>query len=258
MLVRFRRTQALVLRLKRMGCACTNDQNRIVAVSTGVHRTHPTGLCVSPIELADTARNTAAAYGVTIKEGRANVDVSPLDLSMIRVTITGSGPDAGKTYDTKRAYVFAGAQSKEILATSLQRDPRNAALQMPEFDDTYITAISTVRYSHENHPSEPAEGSGHVAQPITLGYAYFVLLTAHVAEITFFARVCAKFRFVIHAPPPDKQELSMSVSRGLCDFHRQLEIPDLIDFQANFSVVAEDYGDVYKTREEPWSLTAHR
>ena len=31
--------------------------------------THPTGLCVSPIELADTARNTAAAYGVSIKEG---------------------------------------------------------------------------------------------------------------------------------------------------------------------------------------------
>ena len=159
--------------------------------------THPAGLCVSPIELADTARNTAAAYGVAIKEGRANVDVSPADPDMIRVTVTGSGADAGKVFDTKRAYVFAGAQSKEILATSLQRDPANAALQMPEFEDSYITAISTVRYGHENHPSKPAEGSGHVAQPITLG---------------------------------------------------QLEIPGLIDFQANFSVVAEEYGDVYKCR----------
>ena len=160
--------------------------------------THPTGLCVSPIELADTARNTAAAYGVAIKEGRADVDVSPADPDMIRVTITGNGADAGKVYDTKRAYVFAGAQSKQIIDTSLKRDPvRNAALEMAEFEDTYITAISTVRYTHANHPSKPAEGSGHVAQPITLG---------------------------------------------------QLEIPGLIDFQANFSVVAEDYGDVYKTR----------
>jgi len=114
------------------------------------------------------------------------------------VTVTGNGADAGKVYETKRAYVFAGAQSKQIIATALERDPmRNAVLEMEEFEDTYITAISTVRYSHANHPARPAEGSGHVAQPITLG---------------------------------------------------QLEIPDLIDFQANFSVVAEEYGDVYKTR----------
>lgn len=50
----------------------------------------------------------------------------------------------------------------------------------------YITAISTVRYRHRNHPADPAPGSGHVSQPITLG---------------------------------------------------QLEIPDLIGYQANFSVV---------------------
>ena len=160
--------------------------------------THPTGYCVSPIELADTARMTAAAYGVQIKEGRADVDISPTDADKIRVTITGNGADAGKVYETKRAFVFAGAQSKQIIATAMERDPaRNSALEMAEFEDTYITAISTVRYSHKNHPARPAEGSGHVAQPITLG---------------------------------------------------QLEIPGLIDFQANFSVVAEEYGDVYKTR----------
>lgn len=159
--------------------------------------THPTGLCVSPIELADTARSMASAYGTRLKEGRAAIDVSPDDHEMLRVTVQ-SGPNAGESYDTRRCFLMAGAQSKQILAQALARDPvGNAPLEVPEFEDTYITAISTVRYKHANHPARPAEGSGHVVQPITLG---------------------------------------------------QLEIPDLIGFQANFSVVAEEYGDVYKTR----------
>lgn len=158
---------------------------------------HPTGLCVSPIELADTARFTAKAYGAEVAEGRAQVDVSPDDAGLIRVTIA-SGADAGAVFDTKRCFLFAGAQSKEILRQSLERDPsRNAGLDVPEFKESYITAISTVRFRHRNHPSDPAPGSGHVAQPITLG---------------------------------------------------QLEIPELCGFQANFSVVAEEDGDVYKTR----------
>ena len=155
--------------------------------------THPTGLCVSPIELADCARNTAAAYGAEVVEGRAGVGLSPDDSGLIRVTL-----GCGRTFDTPRAFLMAGAQSKQICAQSLAADPvLNADFAIPEFDETYITAISTVRYSHINHPSSPAAGSGHVAQPITLG---------------------------------------------------QLEIPGLISFQANFSVVAEEMGDVYKTR----------
>lgn len=154
--------------------------------------THPTGLCVSPIELADCARNTAAAYGVEVEEGRAGLSIAP-DGDLIRVTLS-----CGKTFDTPRAFLMAGAQSKQICAQALAADPTlNADFAIPEFDETYISAISTVRYAHRNHPASPAEGSGHVAQPITLG---------------------------------------------------QLEIPDLIGFQANFSVVAEEMGDVYKTR----------
>ena len=82
---------------------------------------HPDGLCVSPIELADTARNTASAYGVHVLHGRAAIDVCPEDDSLIRVTVV-SGEHAGRVLDTPRCYLFAGAQSKEIMAQSLQRD----------------------------------------------------------------------------------------------------------------------------------------
>ena len=156
--------------------------------------THPTGLCVSPLELASAARKTAEAYGAQIEEGRASVDVSPdLPDGGFRVTL-----DDGQIFDTYNCFLFAGAQNKKLLHQALQRDPvANGDLVIPEFDDTYITAISTIRYNHVNHPANPTPGSGHVPPPITLG---------------------------------------------------QLEIPDLIDFQANFSIVAEEYGDVLKTR----------
>ena len=154
--------------------------------------THPTGLCVSPLELASAARRTAEAYGAQIQEGRATIDVSPtLKDGGLRVTL-----DDGQVFDTYNCFLFAGAQNKNILNQSLQREGNNE-LFIPEFDDTYITAISTIRYNHVNHPANPTPGSGHVPPPITLG---------------------------------------------------QLEIPDLIDFQANFSIVAEEYGDVLKTR----------
>jgi cysteine synthase/glycine/D-amino acid oxidase-like deaminating enzyme len=156
--------------------------------------THPTGLCVSPLELASAARRTAEAYGAEIQEGRATIDVSPtLKDGGLRVTL-----EDGRAFDTYNCFLFAGAQNKNILNHSLQRDPiGNSELLIPEFNETYITAISTIRYKHVNHPATPAPGSGHVPPPITLG---------------------------------------------------QLEIPDLINFQANFSIVAEEYGDVLKTR----------
>merc|ERR1711981_191254 len=154
---------------------------------------HPVGLCVSPIELAGAQMKTAEAYGVDVKEGIADVDVHNDDGGLVRVTL-----NTGESFVTKKCYVFAGAQNKEIFEKSMGRDGlKNASLDMPEFANTYITAISTVRYEHVNHPANPKEGSGHVVTPITLG---------------------------------------------------QLELPDLIDFQANFSIVAEEYGDVLKTR----------
>ncbi|GMI12684.1 hypothetical protein TrLO_g4174 [Triparma laevis f. longispina] len=152
---------------------------------------HPIGLCVSPIELCSAQLKTAEAYGVEIKEGIAKVDVEGGEL--VKVTMNN-----GEEFLTKKCYVFAGAQNGEIFEDAVKRDSvGNADLAIPEFDDTYITAISTVRYGHVNHPAKPAPGSGHVVTPITLG---------------------------------------------------QLEIPGLIDFQANFSIVAEEYGDVLKTR----------
>ena len=152
--------------------------------------THPTGYCVSPIELCTTQLKTAEAYGVEIKNGIADID---MEGDLVKVTL-----NTGESYVTKRCYLFAGAQNGEILEKSVKRGgAANADLEVPEFENTYITAISTVRYKHVNHPSQPAEGSGHVVTPITLG---------------------------------------------------QLEIPGLIDFQANFSIVAEEYGDVLKTR----------
>ena len=124
------------------------------------------------------------------KEAIAAIDV---DGDLIKVSLS-----SGETFVTPKVYLFAGAQNGEILEQSLARDHgMNRELDVPEFDNTYITAISTVRYNHVNHPARPREGSGHVVTPITLG---------------------------------------------------QLEIPGLIDFQANFSIVAEEYGDVLKTR----------
>lgn len=155
--------------------------------------THPTGLCVSPLELASAARKTAEAYGAEIIEGRATIDALPRSEDKVRVTL-----EDGRVFDTPKCFLFAGAQNKTILKNAIERDPAaNAVLGIPEFDETYITAISTIRYKHVNHPANPAPGSGHVPTPITLG---------------------------------------------------QLEIPGLIDFQANFSIVAEEYGDVLKTR----------
>jgi len=157
---------------------------------------HPVGLCVSPLELASVGRGVATGYGVDVRTGRASVDMAPESAgpNVLRVTIVD---ETGSTqqFDTRNCFLFAGAQGKKIVADAVARG--NKQLMVPEFDDTYITAISTVRYKHRNHPASPKEGSGHVPPPITLG---------------------------------------------------QLDVPDLCPHQANFSVVAEEYGDVLKTR----------
>lgn len=155
---------------------------------------HPIGYCVSPLELAAVGRGVAKGYGVDIKAGSATIDMAPPEAgaNVIRVTM-----DNGEQFDTRRCFLFAGAQGKKIVADAVKRSPANSVLDIPEFKDTYITAISTVRYKHRNHPADPVPDSGHVVTPITLG---------------------------------------------------QLDIPELCPFQANFSIVAEEYGDVLKTR----------
>ena len=149
----------------------------------------PVGLCVSPIELCSAQLGNAKAYGVEETQGIASLSV--MDDGKVKCVVSPSGEE----FVTNQAYVFAGAQNNEIFEKSVIAG--HTELEMPEFENSYITAISTVRYKHVNHPSKPKEGSGHVVTPITLG---------------------------------------------------QLEIPGLIDFQANFSIVAEEYGDVLKTR----------
>lgn len=147
--------------------------------------THPTGYCISPIELTDTMLGVARAYGTEIVGDRV-AHLSQGADGYVRVHCK-----SGQLYETKKVFVFAGGQGKELLSAS----PDLPAI--PELEQTYITGISTVRYKHRNHPANPAPGSGHVVTPITLG---------------------------------------------------QLDVPDLCPFQANFSVVAEEWGDVYKTR----------
>ena len=106
------------------------------------------------------------SYGAQIEEGRASVDVSPdLPDGGFRVTL-----DDGQIFDTYNCFLFAGAQNKNLLHQALHRDPvANGDLVIPEFDETYITAISTIRYNHVNHPANPAPGSGHVPHPSLWG-----------------------------------------------------------------------------------------
>lgn len=146
---------------------------------------HPVGYCVSPMELCDANLKTCQAYGVPEVHGRAAVDVGADGEFLVKV-------DNGETFATRKLYLMAGAYNKAIC----QDSPSDQLNKIEEFEQMYITAISTIRYRHRNHPAAPADPS-HVVPPITLG---------------------------------------------------QLELPDICDFQCNFSVVAEEYGDVLKTR----------
>lgn len=146
--------------------------------------THPTGYCVSPMELCDANLKTCQAYGVEEFHGRATVDVGSDGEFIVQSN--------GETFATRKLFLMAGAYNKAICEDSASAELN----QIKEFEEMYITAISTIRYRHRNHPSAPDDPS-YVVPPITLG---------------------------------------------------QLELPGICDFQANFSVVAEEYGDVLKTR----------
>ena len=99
---------------------------------------HPLGFCVSlsPIELCSAQLKTTQAYGISAKEGTASID---LEDDMVRVLLSN-----GESYLTKKCYLFAGAQNKELFEQSLQRSTDNSGIAIPEFENTYITAISTM------------------------------------------------------------------------------------------------------------------
>jgi len=147
--------------------------------------THPAGYCVSPMELCDANLKTCLAYGVEENHGRVSLDVGSDGEYIVQV-------DNGDVFATRKLYLMAGAYNKAIC----QDSPAPQLSGIKEFETMYISAISTIRYRHRNHPSAPSDPS-FVVPPITLG---------------------------------------------------QLELPGVCDFQANFSVVAEEYGDVLKTR----------
>ena len=100
--------------------------------------------------------------------------------------------ESGETFHTKNCFVFCGAQNKEIFEMASMR-VGNELLELPELDQTYITAISTVRYQHANSVRNGAA----LTTPIILG---------------------------------------------------QIEVPQILNFQANFSIVPEDFGNILKTR----------
>jgi len=100
---------------------------------------------------------------------------------------------SGETFHTKNCFVFCGAQNKEIFESATMR-AGNESLELPELEQTFITAISTVRYQHAN--SIRNNGTA-LTTPIILG---------------------------------------------------QIEVPQILNFQANFSIVPEDFGNILKTR----------
>ena len=196
------------------------------------------------------------------------------------VSKDGSAPS--QTFLTRKCFLFAGAQSKELLAKSASFPP------VADFEQTYISAISTIRYRHKNHPGSPAAGSGHVPPPITLGQLDLPgaslnprtppPLGQHTHTHTHFGTHYAagywRIRCVIATAT--SLEGSRSVASHGCG-RRVLDGPlactrtvagavglwwvggraggggggggtGVCPFQANFSVVAEEWGDVLKCR----------
>jgi hypothetical protein len=103
---------------------------------------------------------------------------------------------------------------------------------VPDFDHTYISAISTIRYKHRNHPASPAPDSGHVAPPITLGQLDL-------------PDICS---FQVRAEGARAAICACSCLIGCAG---RFLVPNFLRArrrQANFSVVAEEWGDVLKTR----------
>jgi len=137
------------------------------------------------MELCDANLKTCQAYGVAESHGRAAIDVGADGEFLVNV-------DNGDKFATRKLFLMAGAYNKALCEDSPAPELQN----IKEFETMYISAISTIRYRHKNHPSAP-DDPNYVVPPITLG---------------------------------------------------QLDMPDVCDFQCNFSVVAEEYGDVLKTR----------
>jgi len=175
---------------------------------------HPTGYCVDPIQISVTLQQMCKSYGVDVVEGWANLDMSENGDSFVLST-------EDTKVKSKNCFLMPGARNQEIVDDALQRGKEgkeafahNHMLEMEDLKTNYITAISTVRYRHENYPLE---------------LEYDASQTRDVEEAK--ASEGGSIKQVI---PP--------IVLG------QIVAPDLIDYTANFSIVAEEMGNVYKVR----------
>jgi len=146
-------------------------------------------------------------------EGWANVDMDATGESIVVST-------DDTTVRTKNLHLMPGARTQEIVQTSVDRGKdgnpshkHNHLLDMEDLATNYITAISTVRYRHANFPLE---------------LEYDASQTRDVEEVK--------------ASGEDLKQVIPPIVLG------QINMPDLIAYTANFSIVAEEMGNVYKVR----------
>jgi len=174
---------------------------------------HPTGYCVDPIQISVSLQSMCKSYGVEVVEGWANLDISPDGEKFVL-----SVESEDTVVKSKKCFLMPGARNQEIVEVALKRGKEgtdeykhNHLLEMEDLNTNYITGISTVRYKHVNFPLE---------------LNYDASQTRDVEE--------AKGDGLTQVLPP--------IVLG------QIVMPELIAYTANFSIVAEEMGNVYKVR----------
>jgi hypothetical protein len=112
---------------------------------------------------------------------------------------------------SKNCFFFPGARNQELMDDALKRGEHNNVLEMQDLHTNYITAISTVRFSHANAPLE-------------LKYD------------------ASEMRDVVECKDDGLKQVIPPIVLG------QIVAKDLLPYTANFSIVAEEMGNVYKVR----------
>jgi hypothetical protein len=174
---------------------------------------HPTGYCVDPIQMSVSLQQMCKSYGVEVVEGWADLDMDKNGEAFQLST-------SDTTVRTKHLHLMPGARNKEIVDVALARGEygsdtfkHNHLLAMEDLSTNYITGISTVRYRHANFPLE---------------LKYDASQTRDVEEAK------SSEEGIAQVIPP--------IVLG------QINAPELMSYTANFSIVAEEMGDVYKVR----------
>ena len=93
---------------------------------------HPRAAAINPIELVYTLRGLAQNNGLQIMNNKKIVSLKYID-NDDKILICSNDNDI---FSTKNLYLFCGARNKELGKDFAK-----------EFDETYITAISTIRYN---------------------------------------------------------------------------------------------------------------